>query len=208
MTPTNPTPPKASSRQVPTPPKASSRQVPTHHHDDHLYGSADLHNEEVDHEHSDVNIRAILGSAVGLFLVVGACAVIVWGLFYVLEGQAAKNDPVMSPLAMPAGQLPPQPRLLTDEPQNLQLYRDSVAERLKGIEQGKQQFLEQGPPVRANAPVDPWMGTWSASRGESSGGRAIPLRPGALGGTPAALPQTPAQPQVTAPTAPVKKGGH
>ena len=190
MTPTNPTPAKAAS----------------HHHDDHLYGAADLHNDDVDHEHSDVNVRAILGSGIGLFAVLGLCALVVFGLFQFFESQAAANDPVMSPLSQPAGQLPPEPRLLTDEPQNLQRFRDSLTERLKGIDEGKKQFLQHGLPVRADAPADPWMGTHSPARGESSGGRTIPIRAGD-GATPASAPVTPATPAVTAP-APVKGGGH
>jgi hypothetical protein len=100
-----------------------------------------------------------------------------WGLFRFFESQAARNEPVTSPLAQPAGQLPPEPRLLTNEPQNLQKHRDSLAERLKGIDDGKKQLLEQGLPTRADAPTDPWMGTRSPSRGESSGGREIPVKP-------------------------------
>ena len=171
MTPTNPTPPWLRRDRSP------SRRLGRSHHDDHLYDQADLHNEDVAHEHSDVNIRAIIGFGVGLFAVVGGVrASIVLGLFKFFESQAAANDPVMSPLAQPAGQLPPEPRLLTDEPQNLQRFRDSLAERLKGIDEAKKQLLQQGLPVRADAPVDPWMGTHSPSRGESSGGRTIPIR--------------------------------
>jgi hypothetical protein len=112
----------------------------------------------------------------------------------------------MSPLAQPAGQLPPEPRLLTDEPLNLQRYRDSLTERLKGIDEGKKQFLQQVP-VRPDAPADPWMGTHSPSRGEASGGRAIPIRAGD-GGTPAAPAVTPENPTVAKPANPVKGGGH
>lgn len=203
MTPTNPTPPHAASRVVHSAAAGHGR----HHDDHHLYDQAELHNEDVAHEHSDVNVRAILGSALAIFAVVGVCALIVWGLFNFLESQAAGNDPVMSPLAQPAGQLPPEPRLLTDEPRILQQFRDSVAERLKGIDEGKKQFLQQGLPVRADAPVDPWMGTHSPARGESSGGRAIPIRPGQGGETPAAVPVTPALPEAMTPAAPAKKGG-
>ena len=199
MTPTNPTPKTGHGHAVPA--------GHGHHHDDHLYSPADLHNDDVDHEHSDVNIRAILGSAVGLFAVVGVCALIVLGLFKFFESQAAANDAVLSPYAVPAGQLPPGPRLLTDEPKNLKEFRDSLAERLKGVDEGKRQFLQHGVPVRADAPADPWMGTHSPARGESSGGRAIPIRAGD-GGTSAAPAVTPAAPAATTPAAPVKGGGH
>ncbi len=203
MTPTKPIPPEASSRPAVHGNAGHDRAQAGHHDDDHLYDQAELHNEDVAHEHSDVNVRAIIASGIGMFVVVAVCAVIVLVMFNFLESQAAANDPVMSPHALPAGQLPPEPRLLTDEPQNLQRFRDSVAERLKGIDEGKKQFLQNSLPVRADAPADPWMGTHSPSRGESSGGRTIPIRPGDGGPAPAPA-ATPAAP----PAAPVKSGGH
>jgi hypothetical protein len=149
-----------------------------HHDDEHLYDQEELHNEDVAHEHSDVNVRAILGFAGGLALVTAFLGVAMYGLFTFFERQAVRNEPVTSPLARPAGQEPPQPRLLLNEPKTLQEFRDSLTERLKGIDEGKKQLLEQGIPTRADAPTDPWMGTRTPSRGESSGGRAIPVKPG------------------------------
>ena len=146
-----------------------------------LYDDATLHNEDVAHEHTDVNVRTLLMCAFGLLLITGVVMVAMWGLFQVFDGQAAANDPVRSPLARPAGQLPPEPRLLTDEPQNLERVRAMQAEGLKGIDDAKKRLLDGGLPVRADAPPDPWLGTRSPSRGESSGGRAIPVRPGAGG---------------------------
>ena len=148
-----------------------------HHHDEHLYGREELHNEDVAHEHSDVNVRAILGFAGGLALVTAILCLAMYGLLEFFKSQAARNEPAVSPLARPAGQEPPQPRLLTNEPKNLQEFRDSIAGRLKGIDAGKKQVLEQGLPTRADAPADPWMGTRTQSRGESSGGRGIPVKP-------------------------------
>ena len=146
----------------------------SHHHDDHLYGDEDLHNEDVAHEHSDVNVRALIIFCIGLVAVAAIVHVAMWGLFVFFERQAAANDPVVTPLARPAGQLPPEPRLLTDEPQNLQRYRDRQAEALKGIDDAKKRLLQQGLPTRAGAAADPWVGTRSQTRGESSSGRAIP----------------------------------
>jgi hypothetical protein len=149
---------------------------PSHHHDDHLYSDAH-HNEDVAHEHSDVNVRALLIFCVGLVVVAAVVHVAMWGLFTVFERQAAANDPVLSPLARPAGQLPPEPRLLTNEPQNLQRFRASLAEGLEGIDAAKKQLLQQGLPVRADAPTDAWLGLRSQTWGESSSGRAIPVQP-------------------------------
>jgi hypothetical protein len=159
--------------------------------DPHVRDSS-LHNEDVAHEHSDVNIRALLMFCFGLMAVTAVVMVAMWALFQVFEGQAAANDPVMSPHARPAGQLPPEPRLLTDEPRNLQRFRAQEADVLKGIDEAKKRLLEAGLPVRADAPTDQWIGTRSPARGESSSGRAIPVKPGS----------DPAQP------APPKSGGH
>jgi hypothetical protein len=148
-------------------------------HHEPLYTDA-LHNEDVAHEHSDVSLRSLLSFAIGLAVVTGAVMLLMAGLFRVLEGQAAKNDPQLSPHAIPAGQLPPQPRLLTNEPANLQKLRAMEAETLSQfpVDEAKKKLLEQGLPVRADAPADPYLGTrWAgAARGESSSGRAITAR--------------------------------
>lgn len=173
-----------------------------YHHDEHLYDQAEIVNEDVSHEHSDVNVQAILAFAAGMVVLAVIIHLSMWGLFLVFERQAAANDPVMSPLAQPAGQLPPEPRLLTDEPQNLQRFRSESSERLKGIDDAKKQLL-QGLPVRPGAPTESWIGTRSPAGGESSGGRAIPVRPGGDAGAPQPPPAPP-----TAPAAPPKGGGH
>lgn len=160
--------------------EASAKETPAagHAHDDHLYDDASLHNEDVAHEHSDVNVRALLMFCFGLMAVTAVVMVAMGALFRVFEGQAAANDPLVSPVARPAGQTPPEPRLLYDEPQNLQRFRAQQAEVLKGIHDAKKRLLETGLPIRADAPADPWIGTHSPARGESSSGRAIPIRPG------------------------------
>src|SRR5690606_33601412 len=146
------------------------------------------YNEDVAHEHTDVNVRALLVFAAGLAAVVIVCAGIVYGLLMLFERQAAANDGVRSPLARPAAGYPEadpvpaqgvqDPRLLTNEPRYLQQFRAQEAERLQGIEDAKKRLLENGVPVRADAPQDAWMGTRSPSRGESTGGRGIPVKPG------------------------------
>ncbi len=186
----------------PVPPR-SPHPADHHSHDDHLYDDP-LHNEDVAHEHSDINVRAVIVFAVGLAAVVGVCALTVFGLFKVFEQQARANDPVLSPLVQPAGQLPPEPRLLIDEPQNLQNFRTALSGRLTMIDEAKKRLLEQGLPVRPDAPIDAWIGTNSSSRGESTGGRGIPLKPGAPGEAAPA----PASAPPAAPATPPKSGGH
>ena len=163
MMPTDPTP-KASSPQAV--PRAAGHG--SHHDDEHLYSQEELHNEDVAHEHSDVNVRAIIGSGVGMAVIVGLCALICYGLMQFFESEAAARDPILSPVAHPAGQQAPEPRLLDDEPKYLRDFRAGLAERLKGVDEGKKQFLQQGLPVRPNAPTDPWMGTRSPSGGTGS----------------------------------------
>jgi len=183
-------------------------------HHEPLYTDA-LHNEDVAHEHSDVDIRPLLMFAFGLAGVTIFVMLLMAGLFSVLEGQAAKNDPVLSPHAIPAGQLPPQPRLLTNEPAALDKQRQMEADKLATygwtditktsarlpIAEAKKKLLHDGLPVRADAPTDPTLGTrWAhAARGESSSGRNVGSKP-ATQGTPAETP---------APVKPAEhKGGH
>jgi hypothetical protein len=210
LTPTDPPPPKATARQVPPPshkasagqgpsPNASPAQDPldkaaaahaAHHHDDHLYDDEFVHNEDVAHEHTDVNVRQLLLYTAGLVITCLVCAVIVWGLFIVFKRQAAANDPQLSPLAAPAGQVPPEPTLVTDEPAVLQKQRDLEAKMLEHygwvdqksgiarlpIDEAKKKLLHDARlPVRADASTDVWIGTRAAARGESSGGRDIPI---------------------------------
>jgi hypothetical protein len=177
-----------------TPPAHDSHALDRYHaahgHTEH----DGLYNEDVAHEDTDVNIRGLLIFGLGIVVITAVVLVSMWGLFRVFENQAAQNDPVMSPLAVPAGQPPPEPRLLTDEPLNLQTVKSGEREVLEGygwvdqqqgiaripIEEAKKRLLEQGLPVRADATVEPWMGRYSAARGESSGGRMIPVRPGMM----------------------------
>ena len=78
--------------------------MPHRHHEP---GEEDpLHNEDVEHEHSDVNIRAVIGSAIVLFVVVVVSQLLMWGLFGVFERQAAANEPAVSPLAAPPATMP------------------------------------------------------------------------------------------------------
>ena len=74
--------------------------------DEHLYDDEFVHNEDVAHEHTDVNVRQLLIYTAGLVLTCVVSAIIVWGLFIWFERLAAKNDPPVSPLASTATQLP------------------------------------------------------------------------------------------------------
>ena len=222
MKPTEPLPPHGS-------PKASARQAPPSHDDairvtargdahggHHSHGADEMHNADVAHEHSDINVRSILMFLGGLVVVAVAVAVLMWGMFIGLERYAVSTDPQLSPVAQPGGQLPPEPRLLTNEPQQLQKTRDAEMKALHGygwtdqaagvahmpIEEAKKLILQRGVPVRAGQPVNPRLGTNAPSMGESSGGRVL--------GPPAA-PQgaiAPGPQQREHPMPPGGRGGH
>ena len=194
---------------------ASSRRRPPldhHSHDAHhaRHGHAEhdgLYNEDVAHEDEDVNIPQLIRYTIGLALMCVVSGAIVLGLFSLFERQAAKNDPVLSPLVAPAGQLPPEPRLVENEPLVLEKHHESEAKILENygwvdqaagiarlpIEEAKKLLLQKGLPVRTGA-AEPWMGTHSPAYGESSSGRAIPVKPGAMVPPAGPAPATPAQP--------------
>jgi hypothetical protein len=170
----------------------------------HGHDSSDLHNVDVDHEHTDINIRAVLGFATGLAVVVVAVVFLMILTFNGLERNAASNDPQLSPHAVPAGQEPPEPRLLTNEPANLEKWRKGEAEQLQGygwvdqaggvaripIDEAKKKLIERGLPTRPNAATDQRLGTWAPAMGESSSGRVLGSR---------ATPNTPGVPAAEPP---------
>jgi hypothetical protein len=221
----------------PHPPRKASAghgPGPNFPYDDHSSASGsspasssdELHNDDVAHEHSDINVRAIVMSSVVIFVVCAATAVLVYGLFwYVLEPQAAQRDPKLSPLAMPSTTMPattrtspafgsaPEPRLLTNEPANLLQLREREQQQLGAygwmdekagiaripIEEAKKLVIERGLPVRPDPVTDPRQGTRAPAYGESSSGRNITRAP-------AADPQPPAAAPAPAPAAPAHKG--
>jgi len=177
------------------------------HHARHGHHEHDgLYNEDVAHEDTDVNIRQLILFTVGLVVLSLLSAAIVLGLFNLFESQAAKSDQVQSPQAVPAGQLPPEPRLVENEPRMLEKHHETEAEVLEKygwvnqaagvarvpIDEAKKLLLQKGLPVRAGAPVDPWLGTYSPAHGEASSGRGIPVKPGAIAAPPGTTPTPPA----------------
>jgi hypothetical protein len=190
--------------EAPTPPPATMTRfddgVPHRHHEP---GEEDpLHNEDVDHEHSDINVRAVIGSAIILAVVVVVSQVLMWGLFEALESRAKATDPVVSPLAQPAADMPKTtqespffnasvggPQLMVNEPRHLANQRDQEHKRLQGygwvnqaggvahipIDEAKKLIRERGLPVREGEAAAPTLGTRAPSRGEASGGRMMVL---------------------------------
>jgi hypothetical protein len=83
-------------------------------------------------------------------------------MFRYLDNRLVEREAPVSPLAMPSGQPPPEPRLLTNEPANLATYRleqeqntatygwiDKQAGIVRiPIERAKELLLERGLPHR------------------------------------------------------------
>ena len=206
-----------------------TRHAPGHHYD-----PAELHNEDVAHEHSDINISKLLAFALGLAGITAGVAALMWGLFWYLERDAKARDTAAapSPLSAPAAQMPakmagspvfsptPGPRLLTNEYAVLTEHRRNEEQRLAGygwtdeaagvarmpVSEAKRLILERGLPVRAGTPVDPTLGTQRPARGEASSGR-FPSGDPRGAGLPD-LSHLPAAPKSGAAAEPHKAGGH
>ena len=158
------------------------------------------------HETDDVNIRALVTFGVGMFAVAVVIHALMWGLFQILQSQAAKNDPPQSPLARPAVQMPTNTigtpvfgqgegvQLLSNEPTVLGQTRESETAALTTygwvdqktgvaripIAAAKKLLVERGVPSRGEA-ADPMLGTKRGAYGESSGGRILTAKPPADG---------------------------
>jgi hypothetical protein len=216
MKPTDPPPPKASAGHRPPPdgdrgplPHGAPPEPGPHRRDDvyddgvprHAPGLHDeFDNVDTAHEHSDVNIRAVMTAAGIIAAVVAGAMVGMYLLFGVFEWQAARAHPYVSPLAPPPTEMPPTTMdspffseaaggvpLLTDEPRALEHYRAEERRRLESygwvnegagvahipIEEAKRLLIERGLPSREFYPVEPTLGTRLPSMGGSSSGRVI-----------------------------------
>ena len=189
-------------------------------HAGHHHTQDEMHNIDVAHEHADIDISAIVSAAIGLAAVAAVAFVLMGGLFRLLEGQARKNDPVVSPLAAQPTEMPrhiagpepfstaPGPRLLTNEPSVLRQQRSAEESQLSGygwvneqagvarmpIAEAKKLLAERGLPARANGVSDPSLGTVRPSTAESSSGRTADGVPRGAG-----LPQMQSAPAQEAP---------
>jgi hypothetical protein len=151
----------------------------------HPHGSPD--NVDVVHEESDINVRAIIWFMVVLAGIVLAVDVAMWGTFRLFAHIEEKNDPVVSPLAIPAGQPLGPPGLQTTPWADLKKFRADQNAHLHGygwvdetsgvarvpIEKAKEMLLKKGLPVRPELAGET-EGTHVAAGGESNGGRTIP----------------------------------
>ncbi len=129
--------------------------MPSHH----PHGS--LENPDTGHETRDINLRAITGFLIVLIAIVLAADVAMWGLFKLFAHMEAQNDPVVSPLAPPAGQPLGPPGLQTTPWTDLTHFRAEQNAYLHGygwideragvarvpIDKAKEMLLKKGLPV-------------------------------------------------------------
>jgi hypothetical protein len=73
----------------------------------------------VDHESSDVNIRAVFGFGIGLTVATAFIAFGVWLLFQYFSAREARTVFTEYPLAARESRVPPEPRLQTNPRQDL-----------------------------------------------------------------------------------------
>lgn len=122
-------------------------------------------------ESDGVNYRGIGWFIVILTITTLACQALVWGLFEFMEYRGNRADQAeyaRAPLAAPAGQRPPGPNLLTDEPANLRTFREAEDHKLGSygwanqatmtarvpVDRAKEIVLARGLPTRS-APASP-----------------------------------------------------
>src|SRR3974377_27029 len=99
----------------------------------------DLSDPRQRHEERDINVWAIGKVGIGLILTTIASILIVLGVFRFLQVQYAAHPPAQPALIQEPGQLPPEPRLVPDEPETLQEVRAAEDQILNGYSWADQQ---------------------------------------------------------------------
>jgi hypothetical protein len=140
-------------------------------HPGHVVDPDDFdHDATVAHEQSDVNVRAIAAFVIGLFVVGFIIHLALLFLMGFYQKEAVAADRAVSPLAAPAGTLPPEPRLLTNEPAALQQLRNEENAQLKTIEQAKKDVIGTLPSRAGGRPLAESPAR-AATRMDTSSGR-------------------------------------
>jgi hypothetical protein len=168
----------------------------------HPHAHGDLVNENVHHEESDINVRAIVTFVVVLTVIALTIQLAMYGLFKLFDKIEDKTQVAVTPLASPPAQVSdfPEPRLQTTPWQDLRKLRadenaylhsygwvdESAGIARIPIDKAKAMLLQKGLPVRADAVTDPAEGTRVAATGDSSGGRMLPGGMADKSGAPAA----------------------
>jgi hypothetical protein len=124
-------------------------------------------NPDVHHEHSDVNIRAILGFGAALAVVAAVVHLLIYVLFGYFDSRESVQERVTYPLAAGQGHRePPEPRLQTNPRQDLADLRAREDETLNSygwvdrnagvvripIDEAMKLTLQRGLPARQGKP--------------------------------------------------------
>jgi hypothetical protein len=200
---------------------------------EHPHPHGELVNENVHHEESDINIRAIVTFVVVLTTIAVLIQLSMYGLFKVFEKIEDRTETSVSPLAPSPTQLTtekvtgfPAPSLQQTPWADLTKLRAEEAAYLHGygwvdqktgigripIDRAKALLLEKGLAVRPE-PVDASEGTHVAATGESTGGRNLPgglpdkSSPAPPAPSPAAAPPSATVPPAGGPGTPKGPGG-
>ena|SRR5687767_1489527 len=132
----------------------------------HIDSGGDPNSVKAGRELADISIHALWHHGLYLVIVCVATWFAMMGMFKLVMGRLAAGDPQVSALARPAGEAPPGPRLLTNEPLNLQQFRERETQTLEHygyidqaagtvhmpIERAKELLLQRGLPARAGTP--------------------------------------------------------
>lgn len=135
----------------------------------HIDSGGDPNSVQAGRELADVSIRSLFHQAAYLVVVCVAVWLLMAGFLKFAMSRFAAGDPPVSALARPEGQLPPEPRLLTDEPTNLRDFRATEAQKLDHygyvdqaagtvhipIDAAKELLLQRGLPSRAGSSPQP-----------------------------------------------------
>ena len=131
----------------------------------HIDSGGDPNSIKAGRELADVSIRSLFHQAAYLVVVCVAVWLLMVGFLKFTMNRLSAGDPVVSALARPEGQLPPEPRLLTDEPTNLRDFRATETQKLDHygyidqaagtvhipIDAAKELLLQRGIPSRQAA---------------------------------------------------------
>jgi hypothetical protein len=107
----------------------------------------DLNDPRQRHENRDINVWAIGKVGIGLVLTTIASIFIVLGVFRYLELQYAAQPPAQPTEILDARQLPPEPRLVPNEAQNLADMRNAEDQILNGYSWTDQQHTQVKIPI-------------------------------------------------------------
>ena len=128
----------------------------------HIDSGGDPNSIKAGRELADVAITPLFHQAFYLVVVCVAVWLLMVGFLKFSMSRLDGGDAPVSSLARPAGELPPEPRLLVDEPANLRDFRATEAQRLEHygwtdqaagavhipIDRAKDLLLERGLPAR------------------------------------------------------------